>query len=66
LQTKQQYTHLFFEKKKRLSQINPKIRQALITNESENPAGLFIFHLAFRGRDADEVALENSNTVSAS
>jgi hypothetical protein len=45
---------------------NPKIRQALITNESENPAGHSIFHLAFRGRDADEVALENPNTVSAS
>jgi hypothetical protein len=54
LQTKQQHIHFLFEKKK------------IVTNETEDPAGLSIFHLAFRGRDADEVTLENQNTVPAS
>jgi len=38
----------------------------LQTLSSESPAGLFISHPAFRGRDADEVALENPYSLSAS
>jgi len=46
--------------------IHPLLKKKIITNESESTAELSIFYLAFRGRDADEVAQENPFTLSAS